>query len=85
MRLFVPITITGPFLAPKVGFKPTKIVGQGGIAAALGTLVNPLAALLPFVTTGEAKNADCEGLVADARGQGAPVKVAQTTATPAKK
>jgi uncharacterized protein involved in outer membrane biogenesis len=85
MRLFVPITISGPFLAPKVGFKPTKIVGQGGIAAALGTLVNPLAALLPFVTTGEAKNADCEGLVADARGQGAPVKVAQTTATPAKK
>ena len=85
MRLFVPITISGPFLAPKVGFKPTKIVGQGGIAAALGVLVNPLAALLPFVTTGEAKNADCEGLVADARGQGAPVKVAQTTATAAKK
>lgn len=85
MRLFVPITISGPFLTPKVGFQATKVVSQGGIAAALGTLVNPLAALLPFVTTGEAKNADCEGLVADARGQGVAVKVAQTTATPAKK
>lgn len=80
LRLFVPITVSGPFMAPKVGFRPSKAVSQGGVAAALGTLVNPLAALLPFITTGEAKNADCEGLVADARGQGAPVKVAQTTA-----
>lgn len=85
VRLFVPITISGPFLTPKVGFKSTKAVSQGGIAAALGTLVNPLAALLPFITTGEAKNADCAGLVADARGDGVPVKVAQTTQTPAKK
>jgi hypothetical protein len=44
VRLFMPITISGPFMAPKVGFKPTKVVSQGGIAAALGTLVNPLAA-----------------------------------------
>ncbi len=85
VRLFVPITISGPLVAPKVGFKPTQILGQGGVAAALGTLVNPLAALLPFITTGEAKNADCEGLVADARGQGVAVKVAQTTAAKAAK
>ncbi len=85
LRLFVPITISGPFLTPKVGFKTTQIISQGGVAAALGTLVNPLAALLPFVTTGEAKNADCEGLVSEARGDGVPVKVAQTTAAPAKK
>lgn len=85
LRLFVPITITGPFLTPKVGFKATQAVSQGGVAAILGTLVNPLAALLPFITTGEAKNADCEGLVADARGEGVPVKVGQTTAAPAGK
>lgn len=79
VRLFVPITIRGPFLAPKVGLDPSKAVGQGGVAAALGSLVNPLAALLPFFTTGEAKDADCAGLVTDARQSGAPVKVSQTT------
>ncbi|PZR34009.1 MAG: AsmA family protein [Caulobacter segnis] len=79
VRLFVPITIKGPFLAPKVGLDASKAVGQGGIAAALGSLVNPLAALLPFFTTGEAKDADCASLVSDARQSGAPVKVSQTT------
>lgn len=85
VRLFIPITIRGPFLAPKVGLEPGKAVGQGGIAAALGSIVNPIAALLPFVTAGEAKDADCAGLVSDARQQGAPVKVSQTTPAKAKK
>ncbi len=85
VRLFIPITIKGPIMAPKPGLDASKAVGQGGIAAALGSIVNPLAALLPFVTAGEAKDADCAGLVADARQQGAPVKVAQTTPAKAKK
>ncbi len=85
VRLFIPITIKGPFLAPKIGLDPSKAVGQGGIAAALGSLVNPIAALLPFVTTGEAKDADCAGLVGDAKQQGAPVKVTQTTPAKVKK
>lgn len=85
VRLFVPITIKGPFMAPKVGLDPSKAVGQGGIAAALGSIVNPIAALLPFVTTGEAKDADCAGLVSEARQSGAPVKVAQTTPAQTKK
>ncbi|WP_223392221.1 AsmA family protein [Caulobacter segnis] len=85
VRLFIPITIKGPFLAPKIGLEPGKAVGQGGVAAALGSLINPLAALLPFVTTGEAKDADCAGLVSEARQSGAPVKVAQTTPAKVKK
>ncbi len=85
VRLFVPITIKGPIMAPKPGLDASQAVGQGGIAAALGSLVNPLAALLPFVTTGEAKDADCAGLVSEARQQGAPVKVTQTTPAKAKK
>jgi uncharacterized protein involved in outer membrane biogenesis len=85
VRLFIPITIKGPIMAPKPGLDVSKTVGQGGIAAALGSLINPLAALLPFVTTGEAKDADCAGLVSEARQQGAPVKVTQTTAAKAKK
>jgi uncharacterized protein involved in outer membrane biogenesis len=85
VRLFIPITIKGPFLAPKIGLEPGKAVGQGGVAAALGSLINPLAALLPFVTTGEAKDADCAGLVSEARQSGAPVKVTQTTPAKPKK
>lgn len=79
VRLFAPITIRGPFMAPSVSVRPGKAVGQGGVAAVLGSLVSPIAALLPFVTTGEAKDADCAGLVSEARQQGAPVKVSQTT------
>lgn len=85
VRLFVPITIKGPIMAPKPGLDASQAVGQGGIAAALGSIVNPLAALLPFITAGEAKDADCAGLVNQARQQGAPVKVAQTTPAKVKK
>ena len=85
VRLFIPISIKGPFMAPKVGLDASGAVAQGGIAAALGTLVTPLAAILPFVTGGEAKDADCAGIVAEARSDGAPVKVTQTTPAKVKK
>jgi hypothetical protein len=85
VRVFAPITIKGPFMAPSVSLLPGKAVGQGGVAAVLGSLVNPLTAFLPFVTTGEAKDADCAGLVGEARQQGAPVKVSQTTAQKAER
>jgi uncharacterized protein involved in outer membrane biogenesis len=85
VRLFIPITIKGPFLSPKVGLETGGAVAQGGVAVALGTLLTPLAAILPFVTGGEAKDADCASLVAEARSDGAPVKVAQTTPAKVKK
>jgi AsmA family protein len=84
VRLFIPITIRGPFLEPKIGLDPSKAVGQGGVAAALASLVNPAALLLPVLTAGEAKDADCASLVSEARQQGAPVKVSQTTPAKAK-
>ncbi|MGR4866901.1 AsmA family protein [Caulobacter sp. LARHSG274] len=85
VRLFIPITIRGPLMAPKVGLDAGAAVAQGGVAAALSTLLSPLAAILPFVTGGEAKDADCASLVAEARGEGAPVKVSQTTPAKVKK
>jgi uncharacterized protein involved in outer membrane biogenesis len=85
VRLFIPITIKGPFMAPKVGLETGGAVAQGGVAAALGVFVTPLVAILPFVTGGEAKDADCAGIVAEARSDGAPVKVAQTTPAKPKK
>jgi hypothetical protein len=48
-------------------------VAQGGLAAVLGALINPLAALLPFVDPGLAEDADCGALIAQAGRQGAAV------------
>jgi hypothetical protein len=45
-------------------------------AVALGAFLSPVAAILPFVDVGLAKNADCAGLTAQAQAQGAPVKAA---------
>ncbi|MFZ0269212.1 AsmA family protein [Caulobacter sp.] len=85
VRLFIPITIRGPLMAPKIGLDASGAVAQGGAALALGALLSPLAAILPFVTGGEAKDADCAGLIDEARREGAPVKVAQTTPAKVKK
>lgn len=50
--------------APKLGFQAGGAAAQAGIGATLGSLLTPLAAILPFVDPGLAKNADCAGLVA---------------------
>lgn len=66
LRVMAPITLQGPLTAPKPGVDLSKVVTQGGVAAALGTLVSPLAAVVPFITGGGAKDADCAGLIAKA-------------------
>ena len=85
MRLFIPIEIKGPLAKPDIDLQTGGAVAQGGLAAALGSLVNPLAAILPFVTPGLEKDADCAALVAEARGEGVAVSTAQTTPAKAKK
>ena len=67
IRLWSPITIVGPLTAPKVGIEGGAVAGQIGIGAALGALINPLAALLPFVDPGLAKDANCGALISSAR------------------
>jgi len=84
LRLFVPIDIEGPFTKPKIDLQTGNAVAQGGIGAALAALVNPLAAILPFVEPGLAKDADCAALVSGSRRMGAPVKASATTLTPSK-
>jgi hypothetical protein len=75
LRLKSPITIRGPLRHPSVGVEPdTRAIGQAGVAAALGALVTPLAAVVAFVDPGLAKDADCASLLAEAQAGGAPVK-----------
>lgn len=74
LRLFVPITVTGPFTKPGIDLETGNALAQGGIGAALAALVNPLVAILPFVEPGLAEDANCAGLIAEGKRKGAPVK-----------
>ena len=66
-RLRTPIEIKGHLRKPSIGVSAGSTVKQGAVAAALGTLVSPLAAVLAFVDPGLAKNADCARLLAEAQ------------------
>ncbi|HKR87511.1 MAG TPA: AsmA family protein [Phenylobacterium sp.] len=76
VRVLAPVTAQGSLLHPKLGVQPGPALAQGGAAAALGAFLSPLAAILPFIDPGLAKDANCVGLVAEAGHQGAPVKTA---------
>ncbi len=67
LRVWAPITVQGSLVSPRLGVDTAAIAGQGGLAGALGALVNPLVALLPFVDPGLAEDADCGALIASAR------------------
>lgn len=72
-RLHTPIKIHGHLLKPSVGVSAADTVKQGAVAAALGALISPLAAVIAFVDPGLAKNADCASLLASAQsGPAAP-------------
>lgn len=64
LRLWAPITVKGQFSHPQLGVEQGAVAAQGGVAAALGALVHPLAVILPFVTPGGAKDVDCSALIA---------------------
>lgn len=73
VRVLLPVKAEGPIRAPKLGVEPGQAIAQGGAALGLGALVNPLAAILPFIDPGLAKDANCSALLAEARAEGAPV------------
>ena len=67
LRVWAPITVRGPMTAPKVGVDIGAVAGQLGVVATIGALLSPLAAVLPFVDPGLAKDANCGALIASAR------------------
>ncbi|WP_305758500.1 AsmA family protein [Brevundimonas sp.] len=67
IRLWSPIVVQGPLTGPKVGVDSASVAGQVGLGAALGALINPLVALLPFVDPGLAEDANCGALISSAR------------------
>jgi len=73
IRVIAPVTLRGPITKPEFGVETGQAVAQGGVAAALGALVAPLASILPFIDLGLAKDAACGALIAQAGREGAPV------------
>mgnify|MGYP003385707595 CR=1 FL=1 len=61
-----PLTLSGPLKRPRIGVEPTGLAARAG-GAALLALLNPLAAIIPFIETGGGEDADCRGLIQDVR------------------
>ena len=57
-----PINVTGTFKEPSVAPEAGSLAARGAVAAALGTLLTPLAALVALVDPGGGENADCQQL-----------------------
>ncbi|WP_309606155.1 AsmA family protein [Phenylobacterium sp.] len=76
VRLNVPITLAGPILHPTLGLEKGGAIAQGGAALALAAVLSPLAAILPFIDAGLAKDANCGALIAEGAQEGVPVKTA---------
>lgn len=63
----IPITVSGKLKTPSIGLDTKKAGKKGAVAVALGSLLAPFAALLPFIEKGGAENADCRALIENAQ------------------
>jgi AsmA family protein len=66
LRIRAPITIHGTLLHPAIGVKTGKLAEQAGVAAALATLLTPVAAILALIDPGLAKDKDCSTILEQA-------------------
>ena len=67
VRLRAPVEVKGMLLKPSFRLEPAHVLKQGTIAAALGALLTPLAAVVAFVDPGLAKDQNCAQLIAQAQ------------------
>jgi uncharacterized protein involved in outer membrane biogenesis len=78
LHLNAPIILSGKLASPSIGVDSKALIAQGAIGAGLA-LLSPFASILAFIDPGLAKDANCAGLLADAKSQGAPVKASAVT------
>lgn len=71
LRLSVPVGLKGTLTKPALTVDASTAAGQGGLAVLIGSVLSPIASILPFVDAGLADDADCKALVARA-GTGKP-------------
>ena len=85
-RLRTPIDIRGHLRKPSVGIDAGKTLKQGAVAAAIGTVLTPVAAVIAFIDPGLAKDENCAALLQSA--QTPPTKTAsreEERGTPARR
>ncbi|KPC55045.1 AsmA family protein [Amantichitinum ursilacus] len=58
-----PILVDGTFKHPSARPAVGQLAGRSGVAVALGVLVNPIAALIPLIDLGGAKDTDCGAMI----------------------
>ena len=63
--LAAPININGPLRSPRILPDPGALAVRGGIAAAFGVLLTPLAALIPTIQLGLGEDNDCVAMIHD--------------------
>jgi uncharacterized protein involved in outer membrane biogenesis len=79
--LHTPIVMQGPLRSPSIHPKGGPIAAQAAVGAALAA-ANPALAIVPFLDRGSGKDADCDKLLAEARGKGAVEKTKTATLSP---
>ena len=81
VRVIAPFDVTGPLIKPRMKIEAAPAIAQVGAAVGLGAVLSPLAAVLPFIGAGGAHDANCAGMLAEARAAGAPVGRTPAVAT----
>lgn len=59
--LDAPVRLYGPWRDPQVSVDASPLITQGGIAALLGMIASPMAALIPMIGLGDSGSSPCVG------------------------
>ncbi|HYD30756.1 MAG TPA: AsmA family protein [Azospirillaceae bacterium] len=63
----VPVFVRGPFRSPEIAVDPSEAAARTGVAAALSTLLTPLAGMLAFIQPASGEETPCNRLVTNIR------------------
>ncbi|MGJ0489507.1 AsmA family protein [Methylobacter sp.] len=81
----VPVDVTGPLKSPKVMPDRTRLAIKGGASVALGVLLTPIAAIIPWIELGLGDDSACHAMIDEAKADDAPApRKPATRKSPAK-
>ncbi len=80
----VPVDVTGPLKSPKVMPDRTRLAIKGGASVALGVLLTPIAAIIPWIELGLGDDSACHAMIDEAKADDAPAPRKPGRKAPAK-
>lgn len=69
----VPVNVTGKLKSPKVMPDRTQLAVKGGASVALGVLLTPIAAIIPWIELGLGEDSACHAMINEAKADDAKV------------